>query len=202
MKAIVLMSFRQVPSRRQRSFKLRQRRDRTFFEGCAEHERLTVRPMFTYSPPVVAVRFGHLYKGSTDQRGIEGLVWKSIVTQLPRQPIAMDPQRLGTPTAAYDLHFQEHFLQQKHELLGRGFLTVEYLGKREQLAASTKSSQISPRYTEVVVKQLDPRWARKGVTAALLKAAGYSVDVAVSLSLPGIFQHTFLVGPPMLADLM
>ena len=182
------MSFRQVPSRRQRSFKLRQRRGRTFFEameGCAEHERLTVRPMFTYSPPVVAVSFGHLYKGSADQRGIEGLVWKSIVTQLPRQLIAMDPQRLGTPTAAYDLHFQEQFLQQKHELLGRGFLTVEYLGKREQLPASTKGSQISPRYTEVVVKQLDPRWARKGVTAALLKAAGYNADVAVKTEFAG-----------------
>ena len=115
------MSFRQVPSRRQRSFKLRQRKDRTFFEameGCAEHERLTVRPTFTYSPLVVAVSFGHLYKGSADQRGIEGLVSKSIVTQLPRQLIAMDPQRLGTPTAAYDLHFQEQFSQQKHELLG------------------------------------------------------------------------------------
>ena len=154
-------------------------------EGCAEHERLTVRPMFTYSPPVVAVSFGHLYKGSADQRGIEGLVWKSIVTQLPRQLIAMDPQRLGTPTAAYDLHFQEQFLQQKHELLGRGFLTVEYLGKREQLPASTKASQISPRYTEVVVKQLDPRWARKGVTAALLKAAGYNAGVAVKTEFAG-----------------
>ena len=97
------------------------------------------------------------YKGSADQRGIEGLVWKSIVTQLPLQLIAMDPQRLGTPTAAYDLHFQEQFLQQKHELLGRGFLTVEYIGKREQLLASTKASQISPCYTDVVVKQLDPR---------------------------------------------
>ena len=184
------MSFRQVPSRRQRSFKLRQRRDRTFFEameGCAEHERLTVRPEFTYSPPVVAVRFGHLYKGNADldQRDIESLVWKSIVTQLPRQLIAMDPQRLGTPTAAYDLHFQEQFLQQKHELSDRGFLTVEYLGKRQQLPASTKGSQISPRYAEVVVKQLDPRWARKGVTTALLKAAGYSTDVAV---------HTEFVG--------
>ena len=72
-----------------------------------------------------------------------------------------------------------------HELLGRGFLTVEYLGKREQLAASTKSRQISPRYTEVVVKQLDPRWARNGVTAALLKAAGYSVDVAVKTEFAG-----------------
>ena len=180
------MSFRQVPSRRQRSFKLRQRRDRTFFEameGCAEHERLTVRPEFTYSSPVVAVRFGHLYKGNAnlDQRDIESLVWKSIVTQLPRQLIAMDSQRLGTPTAAYDLHF----LQQKHELSDRGFLTVEYLGKRQQLPASTKGTQISPRYAEVVVKQLDPRWARKGVTAALLKAAGYNTDVAV---------HTEFVG--------
>ena len=79
------MSFRQVPSQRQRGFKLRQHRDRTFFEameGCAEHERLTVRSKYTYSPPVVAVRFGHLYKDGTDRRGIEGLVWQSIVTQL------------------------------------------------------------------------------------------------------------------------
>ncbi|DBA89801.1 TPA: hypothetical protein ACH3X2_004672 [Trebouxia sp. C0005] len=99
-------------SQRQRSFKLRQRRDRTFFEameGCAEYERLT-----------------------------------SIHTQLPHQLIAMDPQRLGTPTAAYDLHFQQQFLQ-----------------------------------------QLDPRWARKGVTAALLKAAGYSADVAVQTEFAG-----------------
>ena len=182
------MSFRQVSSRRQRSFKLRQRRDRTLFEameGCAEHERLTVRPEFTYSPPVVAVRFGHLYEGCTDQRGIEGLVWKSIITQLPRQLIAMDPQRLGTPTAAYDLHFQQQFLHQKHELSDRGFLTVEYMGKREQLPASTKGSQISPGCAEVVVKQLDPRWACKGVTAALLKAAGYSADVAVKTEFVG-----------------
>ena len=35
------------------------------------------------------------------------------------------------------------------------------------------------------MKQLDPRWARKGVTAALLKAAGYSTDVAA---------HTEFVG--------
>ena len=182
------MSSRQVPSRRQRSFKLRQRRDRTFFEameGCAQHERLTVRPMFTYSPPVVAVCFGHLYKDGTDQRGIESLVWKSIVTQLPRQLIAMDPQRLGTPTAAYDLHFQEQFLKQKHDLSDRGFLTVDYLGKREQLPAKSKGSQISPRYAEVVVKHLDPRWARKGVTAALLKAAGYNADVEVKTEFAG-----------------
>ncbi|KAL3157052.1 hypothetical protein ABBQ38_001300 [Trebouxia sp. C0009 RCD-2024] len=60
-----------------------------------------------------------------------------------------------------------------------GFLTVEYMGKREQLPASSKGSQISPRLAEVVVKQLDPRWARQGATAALLQAAGYSTDVAV-----------------------
>ncbi|DBA93740.1 TPA: hypothetical protein ACH3X3_013806 [Trebouxia sp. C0006] len=98
----------------------------------------------------------------------------------------MDPQRLGTPTAAYDLHFQEQSMQRKHDLMNRGFLTVEYSGKREQLPASSKGSQISPRFAEVVVKQLDPRWACKGVTAALLKAAGYSADVAVK-TLLGIF---------------
>ena len=65
-------------------------------EGCTEHERLTVPPMFTYSPPVVTVRFGHLYKGNTNQRDVQGLVWQSIVTQLPHQLVAMDPQTLGT----------------------------------------------------------------------------------------------------------
>ena len=125
--------------------------------------------------------------GSTDQRGIESLVWKSIVTQTPRHLIAINPQSLGTPTAAYDLHFQEQFLQQilKHDLSGRGFLTVEYLGKREQLPASTKGRQISPRYAEVVIKQLDPRWACKGVTTALLKTAGYGADVAVKTEFAG-----------------
>ena len=50
---------------------------------------------------------------------------------------------------------------------------------------SSKGSQISPRYAEVVVKQLDPRWARKGVTTALLQAAGYSADVAVKTEFVG-----------------
>ncbi|KAL3157048.1 hypothetical protein ABBQ38_001296 [Trebouxia sp. C0009 RCD-2024] len=66
-----------------------------------------------------------------------------------------------------------------------GFLTVEYMGKREQLPASSKGSQISPRLAEVVVKQLDPRWARQGATAALLQAAGYSTDVAVQTEFTG-----------------
>jgi len=35
------------------------------------------------------------------------------------------------------------------------------------------------------VKKLDPRWARKGVTAAFLKAAGYSADVAVETDFVG-----------------
>ncbi len=133
-KLVVNMSFRQASSRRQRRSRLRQRRDRTFFEaleGCADRDRLTVRPRFTYSPPVVAVCFGHLYQDGTDQRGIESLVWQAIFTQLPVQLIAMDPQRLGSPTAAYDLHFQEQFLQQKHDLSSKGFLTVEYMGKRD-----------------------------------------------------------------------
>lgn len=182
------MSSRQVSSRRQRSLRLRQRRDRTFFEaleGCASNQRLGVRPKFTYSPPVLAVRFGHLYKDETDKQTVESLVWRAIITQLPHQLIAMDPQRLGTSTAAYDLHFHEQFLQQKHDLSSRGILPVEYLGKREQLPLSTKGSQISPRLAEVVVKQLDSRWARQGATTALLKAAGYSTDVAVQTEFAG-----------------
>ena len=76
------------------------------------------------------------------------------------------------------------------------------MGKREQLPVNTKGSQVSPRLAEVVVKQLDPRWARQGATAALLKAAGYSTDVAVKTEYAGIFQHTCLAGPAILADLM
>ncbi len=74
--------------------------------------------MFTYSPPVVAVRFGHLYKDKADQQTIEGLVWKAVLSQYPLQLVAMDPQRLGSPTAACDLHFRELCLKQKHDLLG------------------------------------------------------------------------------------
>ena len=69
--------------------------------------------------------------------------------------------------------------------MNRGFLTLVYLGKREQLSASSKGSQISRRLADVVVKQLDPRWACKGVTAALPKAAGCSADVAVKLEFVG-----------------
>jgi len=47
------------------------------------------------------------------------------------------PAEAQHPTAAYDLHFQEHFLQRKHDLLNRGFPTVKYLGKREQIPATT-----------------------------------------------------------------
>ena len=133
--------------------------------------------MFTYSPPVVAVRFGHLYKDKADQQTIEGLVWKAVLSQYPLQLVAMDPQRLGSPTAAYDLHFREQCLKQKHDLQSRGSLSVDLLGKREQLPVSTKGSQVSPCLAEVIVKKLDPRWARQGTTAALLEAAGYSSDV-------------------------
>ena len=92
--------------------------------------------------------------------------------------------------------------KKKHDLSSKGFLIVEYMGKREQLPVNTKGSQVSPRLAEVVVKQVDPRWARQGATAALLKAAGYSTDVAVKTEYAGIFQHTCLAGPAILADLM
>jgi hypothetical protein len=75
--------------------------------------------------------------------------------------------------------------KKKHDLSSKGFLIVEYMGKREQLPVNTKGSQVSPRLAEVVVKQLDPRWARQGATAALLKAAGYSTDVAVKTEYAG-----------------
>ncbi len=56
---------------------------------------------------------------------------------------------------------------------------------REQLPVSTKGSQVSPCLAEVIVKKLDPRWARQGATTALLEAAGYSSDVAVKSEFAG-----------------
>ena len=178
------MSFRQVPSRRQHgsSFRLRKRRDRVFFEaleGCADRERLVVRPKFTYSPPVVAVRFGHLYADGLDRQIVESLVWEAILALYPDQLVAMDPQRLGTPTAAFDLHFQQQHLSRKHDLRNKGVLPVNLWGKQQELSVSMKATQVSPCLAEVVVKQLDPRWVRQGATAALLAAAGYGADVAV-----------------------
>ncbi len=92
--------------------------------------------------------------------------------------------------------------KKKHDLHSRGSLSVDLLGKREQLPVSTKGSQVSPCLAEVVVKKLDPRWARRGATAARLEAAGYSTDVAVNSELLGIFQHTCLAGPVRWADPM
>ena len=178
------MSSRQVPSRRQRgsSFRLRKRRDRLFFEaleGCADRERLVVRPKFTYSPPVVAARFGHLYADGLDKHSVESMVWEAVLALYPDQLVAMDPQRLGTPTAAFDLHFHQQHLSQKQDLRNKGVLPVNLWGKQQELFVSMKATQVSPCLAEVVVKQLDPRWVRKGATAALLAAAGYSADVSV-----------------------
>lgn len=184
------MSFRQGHFRPQRgsSSRLRKRRDRAFFEAlesCASNERLQVRPLFTFSPPVVAVRFGHLYKEGADRQMIESLVWRAVMSKYPHQLVAMDPQRLGSPTAAYDLHFREQFLTQKHDLQSLGRLSLDILGKQEQLPVSTKGSQVSPCLAEVVVKRLDGRWARKGATAALLQAAGYKAGIAVHTEFSG-----------------
>ena len=127
----------------------------------------------------MAVRFGHLYADGLDRQIVESLVWEAILALYPDQLVAMDPQRLGTPTAAFDLHFQQQHLSQKHDLRNKGVLPVNLWGKQQELSVSMKATQVSPCLAEVVVKQLDPRWVRQGATAALLAAAGYGADVAV-----------------------
>ncbi|KAL3160335.1 hypothetical protein ABBQ32_010669 [Trebouxia sp. C0010 RCD-2024] len=45
------------------------------------------------------------------------------------QLVPIDPQRLGTATAAYDLHFTEQFLQLKQSLRDKGKLPIDFNGE-------------------------------------------------------------------------
>ena len=134
------------------------------------------------SPPVVAVRFGQGI--SSTERGMRVRL-EVIVTQLPLQLVAMDSrgsahQQLLTALAFYSRSMSCH----------RGFDS----GVSRQAGAtqaSTKGSQISPRFAEVVIKQPTLR-ARKGVTTALLKAAGYGARWSSEFA--GVFQDTLQAG--------
>ena len=94
--------------------------------------------------------------------------------------VAMDAQRLGTSTVALDLHFSKGHLQFNYTFRQRGELRIDLAGTDFYLKLGCKAGRISPDLAQVVVKKLDSRWAVKGVTSALLQAAGYSSDVTVT----------------------
>ncbi|KAL3141654.1 hypothetical protein ABBQ32_004883 [Trebouxia sp. C0010 RCD-2024] len=92
----------------------RRRSDRRFFEaleGCAGNAGLGPRPQYYFSidsRSALVVTFGHLYPDKASkaaQQDVEASVMVAIREKYTSQLVAIDPQRLGTATAAYDLHF-------------------------------------------------------------------------------------------------
>ena len=108
-----------------------------------------------------------------------------IVDSYGSKLAALDPQRLGTATAAYDLHFKEQFLKDKHRLRDKGELPITFAGQQKVLRTSLKVAKSAPMLTQIVVKQLDFRWTAQGATSALLAAAGYGQDVVVKTEFAG-----------------
>ena len=91
-----------------------------------------------------------------------------------RELVAMDAQRLGSSTAAFDLHFQ---LELSFAFRERGQLTRNLA--LFYLKRVCKAGRASPEMAQILVRKLDSRWDVKGVTSALLQTARYSSDVAV-----------------------
>lgn len=172
----------------------RRRSDRRFFEAlesCAGNVELSPRPQYYFSSDsrsALVVKFGHLYPNKASkaaQQGVEISVMLAIREKYTSQLVAIDPQRLGTATAAYDLHFKEEFLQLKHSLRDKGELPINFVGQQKFVRTSEKLSKSAPMFAQIVVKQLDLRWRVQGATSALLTAAGYEGDVAVKTEFAG-----------------
>lgn len=172
----------------------RRRSDRRFFEAlesCAGNAGLSPRPQYYFSSDsrsALVVTFGHLYPNKASkaaQQDVETSVMLAIKEKYISQLVAIDPQRLGTATAAYDLHFKEQFLQLKLSLQGKGELPIDFAGQQKFIRTSLKLSKSAPMFAQIVVKQLDLRWRVQGATSALLAAAGYEGDVAVKTEFAG-----------------
>ncbi|KAL3160083.1 hypothetical protein ABBQ32_010865 [Trebouxia sp. C0010 RCD-2024] len=172
----------------------RRRSDRRFFEaleGCAGNAGLGPRPQYYFSidsRSALVVTFGHLYPDKASkaaQHDVEASVMVAIREKYTSQLVAIDPQRLGTATAAYDLHFTEQFLQLKQSLRDKGELPIDFNGQQKFVRTSERNSKSSPMFAQIVVKQLDLRWRVQGATSALLRAAGYEREVAVKTEFAG-----------------
>ncbi|KAL3151129.1 hypothetical protein ABBQ38_012995 [Trebouxia sp. C0009 RCD-2024] len=172
----------------------RRRSDRRFFEAlesCAGSAGLSPRPQYYFSIDsrnALVVTFGHLYPDKASkaaQQDVEASVMMAIREKYTSQLVAIDPQRLGTATAAYDLHFTEQFLQLKQSLRNKGELPIDFNGQQKFVRTSEKNSKSAPMFAQVVVKQLDLRWRVQGASSALLRAAGYEEEVAVKTEFAG-----------------
>lgn len=172
----------------------RRRSDRRFFEAlesCAGNVELSPRPLYYFSSDsrsALVVTFGHLYPNKASkaaQQGVETGVMLAIREKYTRELVAIDPQRLGTATAAYDLHFKEQFLQLKQSLRNKGELPINFNGQQKFIRTSEKNSKSAPMFAQIVVKQLDLRWRVQGATSALLATAGYEEDVVVKTEFAG-----------------
>ncbi|KAL3135036.1 hypothetical protein ABBQ32_007983 [Trebouxia sp. C0010 RCD-2024] len=172
----------------------RRRSDRRFFEaleGCAGDAGLGPRPQYYFSidsRSALVVTFGHLYPDKASkaaQQDVEASVMVAIREKYTSQLVAIDPQRLGTATAAYDLHFTEQFLQLKQSLRDKGELPIDFNGQQKFVRTSERNSKSSPMFAQIVVKHLDLRWRVQGATSALLRAAGYEGEVAVKTEFAG-----------------
>ncbi|KAL3136239.1 hypothetical protein ABBQ32_007251 [Trebouxia sp. C0010 RCD-2024] len=171
-----------------------RRSDRRFFEAvesCAGNAGLGPHPDYYFSVDsrsALVVTFGDLYPDKASkaaQQEIEASVMMAIREKYTSQLVAIDPQRLGTATAAYDLHFTEQFLQLKQSLRDKGELPIDFNGQQKFVRTSEKNSKSSPMFAQIVVKQLDLRWRVQGATSALLRAAGYEGEVTVKTEFAG-----------------
>ncbi|KAL3135039.1 hypothetical protein ABBQ32_007986 [Trebouxia sp. C0010 RCD-2024] len=160
----------------------RRRSDRRFFEaleGCVGNAGLGPRPQYYFSidsRSALVVTFGHLYPDKASkaaQQDVEASVMVAI------------REKLGTATAACDLHFTEQFLQLKQSLRDKGELPIDFNGQQKFVRTSERNSKSSPMFAQIVVKQLDLRWRVQGATSALLRAAGYEGEVAVKTEFAG-----------------
>lgn len=172
----------------------RRRSDRRFFEAlesCGGNVELGPRPLYYFSSDsrsALVVTFGHLYPNKASkaaQQDVETSVMLAIREKYTQELVAIDPQRLGTATAAYDLHFKEQFLQLKQCLRNKGELPINFNGQQKFIRTSEKASKSAPMFAQIVVKQLDLRWRVQGATSALLAAAGYEGDVVVKTEFAG-----------------
>ena len=188
----------------------RRRSDRRFFEAletCVGNPKLAPRPRYYYSsdsPTALVVQFGHLYPDNASKAArqqVESSVMFHIMETYSSQLAALDPQRLGTATAAFDLHFKEQFLGDKQSLRDRGELPIDMFGQQRSLPTSLKVAKSAPMFAQIVVKQLDFRWTAQGATSALLAAAGYGKDVTVNTEFAGELPAHLDYASPVKADI-
>ncbi|KAL3155642.1 hypothetical protein ABBQ32_012676 [Trebouxia sp. C0010 RCD-2024] len=171
----------------------RKRSDRRFFEAlesCVGSAGLGPCPQYYFSidsRSALVVTFGHLYPDKASKAAQQDVEASSMAIRekYTSQLVAIDPQRLGTATAAYDLHFTEQFLQLKQSLRDKGQLPIDFNGQQKFVRTSEKNSKSSPMFAQIVVKQLNLKWRVQGATSALLRAAGYEGEIAVKTEFQG-----------------